>query len=373
MQPLDGVRVLDFSTLLPGPLAGLLLAEAGADVIKVERADYGEEMRLYEPRFSDTSLNFAVLNRGKRSLALDLKDPAVIEKLKPLIADSQVILEQFRPGVMDRLGLGYEAIKAINPAIVYCSITGYGQDGPKAQTAAHDLNYIGDTGMLALSGDRDGAPIPPPGLIADIGGGTLPAVINILLALRQAEKTGNGTHLDIAMCDGLFAWQYWAIGAVGITGRAPKPGRDLVTGGTPRYQIYRTADGRFAAIAALEQKFWENLCDLIDLPDSFRDDAKDPDATRDAIAEIIASKPADHWRHLFASRDTCCTIVQDMAEALADPHFKDRGLFDRRVVDGGEAITAIPVPIAPQFRNDEKEAGYPKLGDANDLLSGDVG
>ena len=160
MQPLDGVRVLDFSTLLPGPLAGLILAEAGAEVIKVERADYGEEMRLYAPKFGDTSANFAMLNRGKRSLAVDLKDARMVEKVRGLIAGSQVILEQFRPGVMDRLGLGYDAVKSINPAIVYCSITGYGQTGPKAQVAGHDLNYIGDTGLLALSGGEDGAPIP---------------------------------------------------------------------------------------------------------------------------------------------------------------------------------------------------------------------
>jgi len=274
MQPLDGVRVLDFSTLLPGPLAGLILAEAGADVIKVERADYGEEMRLYEPRFADTSANFALLNRGKRSLAVDLKDPKVVAKLQPLIAESHVILEQFRPGVMDRLGLGYDAVKAINPAIVYCSITGYGQTGPKAQVAAHDLNYIGDTGLLGFSAGTDGAPIPPPGLIADIGGGSLPAVINILLALRQAEKTGDGTHLDIAMCDGVFAWQYWALGLLETTGEEPKPGGEMVTGGTPRYRIYRTADGRFAAIAALEQKFWDNLCGILDLPDKCRDDRR---------------------------------------------------------------------------------------------------
>ncbi len=370
MQPLDGVRVLDFSTLLPGPLAGLILAEAGAEVIKVERADYGEEMRLYEPRFADTSANFALLNRGKRSLAVDLKDPKVVAKLQPLIAESHVILEQFRPGVMDRLGLGYDAVKAINPAIVYCSVTGYGQTGPKAQVAAHDLNYIGDTGLLGFSAGADGAPIPPPGLIADIGGGSLPAVINILLALRQAEKTGDGTHLDIAMCDGVFTWQYWALGLLETTGEEPKPGGEMVTGGTPRYRIYRTADSRFAAIAALEQKFWDNLCGILDLPDECRDDRRDPEATAAAVAKIIASKPASHWEAAFAGQDVCCSIVKSMREALGDPHFQSRGLFTRRVVDGTDALTAAPVPVVPQFRNLEPDAGYPRLGDANDLLDG---
>ena len=367
-QPLQGVRVLDFSTLLPGPLAGLILSEAGAEVIKVERPEFGEEMRHYEPRFGDTSLNFAMLNRGKRSLAVNLKDAATVEKMKPLIAEAQVIIEQFRPGVMDRLGLGYEAMAAINPAIVYCSITGYGQTGPKAQVAAHDLNYVGDTGLLALAAGADGAPIPPCGLIADIGGGSLPAVINILLALRQAEQTGRGTHLDIAMCDGVFAWQYWAIGAVANDGKAPTPGQELVTGGTPRYRVYRTADGRFAAVGALEQKFWDNLCDLLDLPAELREDKNDPSATMRAVADIIASRDSAHWRAAFAERDCCCTIVQNTKEALADPHFLARGLFDRHVTDGDATAPAIPLPVAPQFRGNETAVPYPKLGESNDLL-----
>ncbi len=370
-QPLSGIRVLDFSTLLPGPMAGLILAEAGAEVIKIERPGYGEEMRLYEPRFGDGSMNFALLNRGKKSLALDLKDPATIDRLQPLIADSHVILEQFRPGVMARLGLGYDDVRKINPAIVYCSLTGYGQTGPKAQTAAHDLNYIGDTGLLALSAGADGAPIPPPGLIADIGGGALPAVINILLALREAEKTGRGTHLDIAMCDNVLTWQYWAIGTVEAEGRTPVPGKELVTGGTPRYRIYRTADGRFAAVAALEQKFWDNLCDLLALPAALRDDKRDSDATAAGVARIIASQPAAHWEKEFAARDVCCSIVRDMAEALRDPHFRARKLFDRRVVDGPLSATAIPVPVVPQFRSPDRDAGYPHLGDANDMLDTD--
>jgi alpha-methylacyl-CoA racemase len=367
-QPLAGVRVLDFSTLLPGPLAGLILAEAGAEVIKVERADYGEEMRLYAPRFGDASANFAMLNRGKRSLAVDLKDPGTVEKVRGLIADSQVILEQFRPGVMDRLGLGYEAAKAINPAVVYCSITGYGQTGPKAQVAGHDLNYIGDTGLLALSGGDDGAPIPPPGLIADIGGGSLPAVINILLALRQAEKTGEGTHLDIAMCDNVLAWQYWALAHVAASGKDPEPGGELVTGGSPRYRVYRTADDRFVAVGALEQKFWDTLCRLIALPEPLRDDTKDPGATKRAVAEIIRSKPADHWAGVFDGEDVCCSVVRTMKEALADPHFRARGLFGLDLVDGAARMTAAPMPVVPQFRSGKSEQGYPRLGEANAML-----
>ena len=191
MQPLSGLLVLDFTTLLPGPLATLLLAEAGAEVIKIERPG-GEDMRHYEPRFDGESAMFALLNRGKKSLVLDLKRDADRAKLKPLLDRADMLVEQFRPGVMARLGLGYEAVRAINPKLIYCSITGYGQTGPRAGEAGHDLNYIGYTGLLALNPGPPDRPVVPPALIADIAGGTLPAVMNILLALRQRDQTGQG-------------------------------------------------------------------------------------------------------------------------------------------------------------------------------------
>ncbi len=368
MQPLQGVRVLDFTTLLPGPMATLILAEAGAEVIKIERPGRGDEARGYEPRLRHDSVNFALLNRGKRSLALDLKDAGEVARLHPLIAASEVLVEQFRPGVMDRLGLGYEAVSAINPRIVYCAITGYGQSGPKAQFAGHDLNYVADTGLLALGGDDDGAPTVPPALIADIGGGTLPAVINILLALRQAEATGQGCKLDIAMCDGLFAWQYWAIGQGVAAGRWPRSGGERITGGSPRYQLYRTADRRFVAAAPLEQRFWDNFCEAIGLEPALRNDADDPPATRAAVAAILGAEPAAHWVKRFEGRDVCCNIVRDVQAALADPHFRARGLFDAELVDGTTRIPAIPVPLAPVFRDSRPAAGYPRLGEANDRL-----
>ena len=159
-----------------------------------------------------------------------------------------------------------------------------------------------------------------------------------------------------------------AIATVGAEGRTPVPGKELVTGGSPRYRIYRTADGRFAAVAALEQKFWDNLCDLLDLPDALRDDRRDPEATAAGVARVIASKPAAHWRQAFATRDVCCSIVQDMAEAMADPHFRSRGLFGRRVVDGARSLTAAPIPVVPQFRSTERDESYPRLGDANAML-----
>jgi crotonobetainyl-CoA:carnitine CoA-transferase CaiB-like acyl-CoA transferase len=366
--PLAGLTVLDFSTLLPGPMATLLLAEAGADVLKIERPGRGDEMRTYDFKLGAASVNFALLNRGKRSIAIDLKDPGARQKLEPLIKRADVLVEQFRPGVMDRLGLGYEALKALNPRLVYCALTGYGQTGPRADVAAHDLNYIGDTGLLALSGDADGAPIVPPALIADIAGGALPGVINILLALRRRDATGAGCKLDIAMCDNLFAFAYWALGQGEAADAWPVPGGELVTGGSPRYQIYPTADGRFVAAAPLEQKFWDTFCALIDLPAAMRDDTRDPVTTMRAVAAVIAREPADYWRGRFTGQDCCCTIVQTIAEARQDPHFLARGLFERAVVDGDRRITALPLPLDPQLQRPERALGYPALGDANDML-----
>jgi alpha-methylacyl-CoA racemase len=368
MQPLADIRVLDFSTLLPGPLATLLLAEAGADVIKVERPGSGDEMRSYAPKFGTDSVNFALLNRGKRSIAIDLKAQDAVTRLTPLLEKSDVIVEQFRPGVMARLGLGYEAVAALNPRIVYCSITGYGQSGPRAQQAAHDLNYIAETGLLALSAGADGAPVLPPALIADIGGGAYPAVMNILLALRARDNSGRGCKLDVAMTDNLFAFMYWALGDGVAADRWPQSGKALVTGGSPRYQIYSTRDDQFVAAAPLEAKFWQNFCDAIGLPENVRDDARDPDATRTAVAQCIGSRRADEWRAAFSGKDVCCSIVASVKDALADPQIVARHLFDRHVVAGGKTIPALPLPIAEAFRAPDRNAGYPALGEMNDLL-----
>lgn len=366
-QPLAGIKVIDFSTLLPGPLASLILAEAGAVVIKIERPGRGDEMRGYPPKLGEDSVNFALLNRGKRSIAIDLKDPAQRDRLMPLIREADVLLEQFRPGVMDRLGLGYETLKTENPRLIYCSLTGYGQSGPKADVAAHDLNYIAETGLLHLSADRDGAPVIPPALIADIAGGAYPAVINILLALQQRARTGQGCHLDVAMADHLFPLMYWALGAGFAVGRWPRPGGELVTGGSPRYQIYRTADDRFLAAAPLEQRFWDRFCQLIGLEDRYRDDATDPAATIARVGEIIRAQSAAHWQARFRGEDVCCAIVASLKDAVEDPHFRARGLFDHVLTAGGQSIPAAPVPVAPAFRS-AAPCGYPRLGEGDELL-----
>ena len=368
MQPLAGIRVLDFSTLLPGPLATLLLAEAGAEVIKIERPGRGDEMRTYEPKFGPDSVNFALLNRGKRSIAIDLKAPAALEKLKALIESADVVVEQFRPGVMDRLGLGFEALVTINPRIVYCAITGYGQHGPRADVAAHDLNYVSESGMLMLTSGVDGAPVLPAALVADIAGGTYPAVINILMALRERDRTGRGCKLDVAMADNLFTLMYWGIGNGLAAGEWPGPGAELVTGGSPRYNIYRTRDDRFLAAAPLEPKFWENFCTLLELPRALRDDSVDPVATRSAVAERVQARTAEELMALFRGHDVCCTIAVTLDEAMKDPHFAARGVFARELTQAGRTIGALPVPVVDVFRPEARSAGYPELGEANGLL-----
>jgi len=299
MRPLAGCLVLDFSTLLPGPLATLLLAETGAEVISIARPG-AEEMA-----------SLTSLQRGKRRMEVDLKDAAALERLQPLLTRADVLVEQFRPGVMHRLGIGYEQVSAINPRIVYCSITGYGQHGPKSGVAGHDLNYIAETGLLARSMGAASNPVIPPVLMADIAGGSYPAVINILLALRERERTNRGRHLDVSMTDNLFTLLL---------------GGSVITSGSPRYRLYPTSDGRVLAVGALEQRFWDTLCEVARLEPELRDDTKDPMRTAARLAELIACEPADVWARRTAGRDCCCSVVATVEEAMRDVHFRSRGI-----------------------------------------------
>ncbi|HWK95706.1 MAG TPA: CoA transferase [Pseudolabrys sp.] len=350
-QPLKGLLVLDFTTLLPGPLAALMLAEAGAEVIKIERPG-GEDMRRFPPLVNGESAVYAILNRGKEGMMLDLKSAADRDKLKPLIARADIVIEQFRPGVMARLGLGYDDMRAINPKIIYCSISGYGQSGPRAQEAGHDINYIGATGLLDLQPGPPDAPVVPPAQVADIAGGSFPAVINILLALRARDQSGEGAYIDIAMTDAMFTFGWYAL-ALGVGGgRFPKPGEIPVVGASPRYRLYPARDGKLVACGALEQKFWEAFCAAIGLAAELIDDKRDPQATGEAVARIIAQRPSEDWASAFAGIDCCTTIVATLEEALRDPHFVERGLFAHRLtLKGGKEMTALPVPVDAQFRD----------------------
>jgi alpha-methylacyl-CoA racemase len=358
-QPLAGILVLDFTTLLPGPLATLMLAEAGAEVVKIERPG-GEEMRAHGPHIQGESVPFAMLNRGKSGFVLDLKSADERSRLAPMLVRADVLVEQFRPGTMRRLGLGYEAVTKINPRIVYCSISGYGQTGPRAGEAGHDLNYIGATGLLAQQLGPRSSPVVPPALIADIGGGSLPAVINILLALRQRDLTGKGCHLDIAMTDAMFTFAWGGLAHGFAHGRFPGSGETMLTGGSPRYQLYPTRDGKIVACAALEQRFWLAFTSAIGLAPEFVDDARDAVASKSAVAAIIADRSAQEWQPVFAAADCCVTIVASLEEAVRDPQFVGRGLFANTLIGpGGEPMPALPVPIASCFRSSPSVQGKP--------------
>ena len=362
MQPLSGLLVVDFTTLLPGPLATLMLAEAGAEVIKIEQPG-GENARRFPPMIDGESAAFVMLNRGKASMSLDLKNEADRAKLTQLIMRADILVEQFRPGVMARLGLGYEDARALNPRVIYCSISGYGQSGPRVHEAGHDINYIGNTGLLDLQPGPSDHPVIPPMLAADIAGGSFPAVINILLALRARDQSGQGCHIDIAMTDAMFTFT-WAALALGVaTNRFPAPGEMWLVGGSPRYQIYPAKDGKLIACGAIEQKFWLAFAKAIGLPTPLVDDTQNPKTTRDAVAKLIATRTSDEWRPIFATADCCTTVITPLEEAMRDPHFLERGLFAHQAATAsGKSLPALPLPISPEFREPPGVKKAPKLG-----------
>jgi crotonobetainyl-CoA:carnitine CoA-transferase CaiB-like acyl-CoA transferase len=347
VQPLTGIKVIDLTNLLPGPLATLMLSEAGAEVIKIERPG-GDDMRHYPPQWQGTGAAFGLLNAGKKSLTLDLKSEGGAAQLHALLQDADILVEQFRPGVMAKLGFGYETLKASHPRLIYCSISGYGQTGPRAHEAGHDLNYIGNTGLLGLAPGPADRPVVPPALVADVGGGVFPAVINILLALRQRDATGRGCHIDIAMVDGTFTFAWHALAETFASGKVPGAGQGDLAGGLPRYRLYPAKDSVAVACAALEDHFWQRFTSLLGLK---------TDASAEAVAAAIASRTSAEWEPLFAKADCCVTVLRDLGHALRDPHFVARGLFARNIsgVAGG-TMPALPLPIAPEFR-DPPETG----------------
>ncbi|MEG9884398.1 MAG: CoA transferase [Hyphomicrobiales bacterium] len=371
LPPLKDLQVLDFTTLLSGSLTSLILAEAGAKVIKIEGpGDDGEGM-AGRARVDRGSSHFALLNRGKKSLAIDLNDPRARALLEPLIARADIVLEQFHPGVMEQLGLGYEAVSRINPRIVYCSLSGYGQAGPKGAMVGHGLNHMAECGLLALGLNRHRSPVEPvapPVPIAEIAGGTYPAMVNILLALLRRERTDLGCHLDIAVADNLFMLMSDALGQGLATGRFPTGGEGVLTGGSPRYRIYPTADGKFLAAAPIGQEVWEKFCTLINLPQAFRDDSKNAAAIIPRVCDIIIARESEHWRRVFYGEECCCSVVKTLEEAINDESFGLRGIFRHRLVDEkGEEMPALPVSVAPQFRDDPgKVKSVPPLGGHND-------
>jgi len=364
---LEGIKVIDFSTLLPGPLASLFLSETGAEVIKIEKPGVGDEIRLSNPQWGEQSVSFSLLNRGKKSLSLDLKDPKNLKILIPILKEADIIIEQFRPGVMKRLGLDYESIKKINQDIIYVSITGYGQYGPKSKVAGHDLNYIGNAGLLSISMGRENDTVVPPALVADIAGGSYPAVINILLALRKRDLNKEGSYIDLSMTENLFPFMFWGLGSGFAHNKWPGNSDGVLSGGSPRYNIYKTSDGSYVAAAPLEDRFWNKFCEAIELPKKFIKMQNDQEKVIQEIRKIIGQKEKNYWLDVFNKADCCCSIVKSIKEAINDNHFKVRKIFENKIINNlGEEIPALPIPVDMQFRKDQKRASAPSLGDFND-------
>ena len=364
---LEGIKVIDFSTLLPGPLASLFLSETGAEVIKIEKPGVGDEIRLSNPQWGEQSVSFSLLNRGKKSLSLDLKDPKNLKILIPILKEADIIIEQFRPGVMKRLGLDYESIKKINQDIIYVSITGYGQYGPKSMVAGHDLNYIGNAGLLSISMGRENDTVVPPALVADIAGGSYPAVINILLALRKRDLNKKGSYIDLSMTENLFPFMFWGLGSGFAHNKWPGNSDGVLSGGSPRYNIYKTSDASYVAAAPLEDRFWNKFCEAIELPKKFIKMQNDQEKVIQEIRKIIGQKEKNYWLDVFNKADCCCSIVKSIEEAINDNHFKVRKIFENKIINNlGEEIPALPIPVDMQFRKDQKRASAPSLGNIND-------
>jgi len=349
--PLEGIKVLDLTRLLPGGFCSLLLADFGAEVIKLEDTGLGDYLRWSPPYYegADASARgalFLALNRGKRSLRVDLKTEPGKRVLERLARDADVLLESFRPGVLDRLGVGYARLQEANPRLVYCTITGYGQDGPNRDRPGHDLNYVGLNGLLALTGDADGPPVQPAGQIADIGGGALMAAIGILIALRERERSGRGQLVDCSMFDGALSWLAMVAAQAFAGERVPRRGQLALGGALTCYRPYRCADG-YVTLGALEPKFWSAFCRGVGREDLLSN-AFDPpgSAAHRVVSEIFAERTREQWR-AFASEHACCLEpVQNLDEALESELIAAREMVVEIAQPGvGRPVRQLGVPI----------------------------
>lgn len=350
--PLTGLRVLDLSRLLPGPYATLVLADLGATVVKVEEPEGGDYVRAMPPSRDDVGALFYGLNRNKRSLTLNLKTPEGRDALKRLARTHDVLVESFRPGVMDKLGVGESVLRAENPRLIYCAISGYGQTGPDRLKAGHDLNYVARAGLLGYGGEAGGAPAFPGVQMGDIGGGSLFALVGILAALHERERTGKGRLVDVSMTDGATAFLHMHLAArlfMGEQGTPLERGREALNGGYACYGLYRTADDRWLAVGALEPKFFAGVCERLGRPELL-DDAYTPgeDGARvkAELTRLFAEQPLAYWAEKFAGSDLCVEPVAEGDEVLADAQLRARGLFveaeDARL---GRKVTHLLTPL----------------------------
>ncbi len=333
---LSGIKVLDLSRLLPGPYCSMILADHGAEVISVE-----------DKRFKADGLFFNLVNRNKRHMCLDLKSDRGLEIFFRLAKRADVILEGFRPGVVERLGVDYARVQEQNPKIIYCSITGYGQTGPMRDRVGHDVNYLANSGVLDLMGPKDGPPAIPGVQFADIAGGAMNAAMGILMALVERSTTGRGQYIDISMTDGMVGFLTLPLYFSGVTGRMPVRSDGTFSHRYACYNTYGTADGRFLAIGAVEHRFWKRLCQLLNVPE-FADLQYDDDRREeiiDALADIFKQQTIDHWDNTLGDLDVCYARIKTLAEVMADPMLKQREMVVGGDKKDGAGTRAFGIPI----------------------------
>jgi crotonobetainyl-CoA:carnitine CoA-transferase CaiB-like acyl-CoA transferase len=373
---LAGVRILDLSRLLPGPFCTMLLSDFGADVIKVEEPQRGDYIREWQPKIGNNSGFHVVLNRNKRSLTLNLKSPAGQEIFRELARRADVVLEGFRPGVMKRLGLDYEQLRALNPRLIYAALSGYGEYGPRARRAGHDINFLALSGILSYSG-RDGRPAIPGVEIADLGGGALLAAFSLALALLVRERQGEGQYIDLAMLDGTFLWNCLRWGKYQADGRIPDLNDDMLNEGFACYNLYATQDGRFMSLGALEPQFWRAFCHAAAHPEWDRPDYIEPGPHQaeltEAVAALFKTRPQAAWTAHFAKTDCCCEPVLNLEEAQRDAQLQARQMVVDLVHESWGAYRQLG--IAPKFSRTPGTLSRhaPELGEHTGAILGELG
>lgn len=361
----DGITVLDLASVGPAARASRWLADYGAAVVKIGPVPAQGDTQITPPFYAYSA------HRGMQRLLVDLKAPAGRDAFLRLAERADVIIESFRPGVMARLGLGYDDVKGHNPRIVYCSTTGYGQDGPNAQRAGHDLNYLAVTGFLDCTGrGPDGQPPIPGATVADSAGGGLHAVVAILAGLVQRDATGEGAYLDVSVADGVLALMALQVDEHLATGEVPGPGHGLLTGRYACYDTYPAGDGRWLAVAAIEARFWANLCEALGLEQwaAHQHDDAVQDEIRTDLRRVFATRGRDDWVTELAPKDTCVSGVLSVPEAIADPQFVARGAFvEARHPDHGSFRQVAPT-LAGQVRAASYDVRRADVTDTNELL-----
>ena len=376
---LEGVRVLDLSRLLPGGFCSLLLADFGAEVLKVEDTGMGDYVRWAPPYYegADDSAKgalFLALNRGKRSIRVNLKEERGREVLLRLVREYDVLLESFRPGVLERLGVGYERLREENPGLVYCAITGYGLDGPNTARSGHDMNYLGLNGLLGLTGERDGPPVQAAGQIADIGGGALMAAFGILAALRERDRSGEGQLVDVSMCDGSLSWLALVAARYFADGETPRRGGLELAGKFVCYRPYACSDG-WVTLGALEPKFWTAWCQGVGREDLIERQFDEPGSeTHAEVERVFLERTREEWREFASQHDCCLEPVLELDEALDSELVRAREMVVELEQPGAaEPVRQLGVPVKLDRTPGAPQGPGPGLGEHTDEVLAALG